>query len=147
GMALMLKAADKSKGGRVEYEIAELLLIGTNGLQADHAEAMKWYTRAAGRGNVDAMSTLGGLWENEPLTDWSKMMDKMRQGQDLAQLMKERERTAFRRNIAESYCWRVRAALLDSNLSQYELALMMSRSDSDTFGNERKPDLVQADFW
>jgi TPR repeat protein len=147
GIALMLKAADRSKGGKVEYEIAELYLIGTNGLEANHAEAMKWYTRAASRGNIDAMSTLGGLWENEPTKDWSKMMEKLRQGGDLAQLVKEQEKTAFKRNIAESYCWRVRAALLDSNLSQYELALMMSRSDSDSFGNERKPDLVQADFW
>ena len=35
GIALLLKAAEKSTGGEVEYQIGDLYLIGTNGLASD----------------------------------------------------------------------------------------------------------------
>jgi TPR repeat protein len=136
GVALLLKAAERSKGGVVEYQIADLYLIGTNGLPKDHEEGMKWYAISASRGNVDAMATLGGLWENEPMPDMSKLLET---GRWPAQ--------TFKRDIVQSYCWRVRAALMDNHLAQYELALMLSRDNSDSRGNVIKSDLVQADFW
>lgn len=137
GVALMLKAAENSKGGEAEYKIAELYLIGTNGLPHDHEEAMKWYTRAAGRGHVFAMTILGGLWENVPLND---LIDAMRAGQFP---LKRR----FEPDVVQSYCWRVRAASMGSTLAQYELATMLTRRSSDSRGNVIEPDLVQADFW
>jgi TPR repeat protein len=61
GIALLLKAAEQGKGGEIEQQIADLYLIGTNGLAADHEEGMKWYAIAASRGNVRAMATLDCL--------------------------------------------------------------------------------------
>jgi TPR repeat protein len=109
GIALLLKAAEQSKGGEIEYQIAELYLVGTNGLSRDHDEAMKWYAVAASRGNVSAMSTLGGLWENVPPND---LVAAMRAGTP---------DRVFKPDIVQSYCWRMRAALMDSTLAQYEL--------------------------
>jgi TPR repeat protein len=136
GIALMLKAAEHSRGGETEYQIAQLYLTGANGLTRDHEEAMKWYARAAGRGHVFSMATLGGLWENVPLND---LVDAMRAGQFPIR--------KFEPDIVQSYCWRVRAAQMGSTLAQYELALMLTRRSSDSRGNVIEPDLVQADFW
>jgi TPR repeat protein len=36
---------------------------GLSGLAQDHAEAVKWYRRAAEQGNVDAQATLGFRYE------------------------------------------------------------------------------------
>jgi TPR repeat protein len=135
GIALLLKAAEQSKGGEIEYQIAELYLVGTNGLSSDHDEAMKWYAIAAGRGNISAMSTLGGLWENVPLND---LVAAMRAGTP---------DRVFKPDIVQSYCWRMRAALMGSTVAQYELALMLTRRSTDTRGNVIEPDLVQADMW
>jgi TPR repeat protein len=135
GIAMLLKAAEKSEGGEVEYQIAELYLVGTNGLAHDHDEAMKWYTRAAARGHVTSMSTLGGLWQNVPLND---LVAAMRSGSP---------DHVFKPDIVQSYCWRMRAALMGSTLAQYELALMLSRSNSDSRGNVIEADLVHADAW
>jgi TPR repeat protein len=136
GIALLLKAAEQSHDGEVEYQVGDLYLIGTNGLQKDHEEAMRWYARSAGRGNVRAMATLGGLWENEPMMDFDKLLQA-------GQIPKK----TFERDVVQSFCWRTRAALLDSALAQYELALMRSRRNTDNHGNVIEPDLVQADFW
>lgn len=136
GIALLLRAAGQSKDGDVEYQIGDLYLIGTNGLTKDHEEAMKWYAISASRGNLDAMATLGGLWENEPMMDMRKLLET-------GQIPKR----TFESDIVQSYCWRVRASLLDSALAQYELALMLSRHNSDSRGNVIEPDLVEADFW
>ncbi len=75
GVALLLKAAAKSTGGEAEYQIGDLYLIGTNGLASNHEEAMKWYAISASRGNVRAMATLGGLWENAPMMDLRKVLE------------------------------------------------------------------------
>lgn len=136
GIALLLKAADAKKDGQVEYQIADLYLIGTNGLASNHAESMKWYAISASRGNVDAMATLGGLWENAPIMDLQKIM----------QTGRIPERT-FEPDVVQSYCWRVRAALMDSHLAQYELALMRSRRVSDNRDHVLEPDLLEADYW
>jgi len=136
GIALLVKAAEQGKGGEIEQQVADLYLIGTNGLAADHEEGMKWYAIAASRGNVRAMATLAGLWENEPLTDMVKLMQS-------GQFPKK----TFERDIVQSYCWRMRAFLMGDSLAHYELALMRTRRNSDSRGNVIEPDLIQADFW
>jgi TPR repeat protein len=107
GVALLHKAAERDASGDAAYELAESYLTGTNGLDRDHGEAMRWYAVSASRGNVHAMATLGGLWEHE-------------------------------QDVVQSYCWRIRAAMMGMPLAQYELALFLARY---------KFDLVQADFW
>jgi TPR repeat protein len=136
GVALLLKAAEQGKGGEIEQQIADLYLIGTNGLAADHEEGMKWYAIAASRGNVRAMATLAGLWENEPLMDLRKIVESGRIA-----------KKTFERDVVQSYCWRMRASLMGDSLAHYELALMRSRCNSDNHGNVIEPDLIQADFW
>jgi TPR repeat protein len=136
GIALLLKAAEKKADGDVEYQIGDLYLTGTNGLTKNHEEAMKWYAVSASRGNAHAMSTLGGLWENEPWVDMAQVLKTGRLP----------EKT-FERDIMQSYCWRMRAALMDYPIAHYELALVLSRHNSDNHGHELDPDLIQADFW
>jgi TPR repeat protein len=136
GIALLLKAAGQGTGGDIEYQIADLYLIGTNGLAKDHEEAMKWYAKSASRGSVRAMATLGGLWENEPMIDMRKLMETGRI-----------PKKTFERDVVQSYCWRMRASLMGDSLAHYELALMRSRRNSDSRGNVIEPDLIQADFW
>jgi TPR repeat protein len=137
GVALMLKSAERSAGGEGEFKIAQLYLVGTNGLPRDHAEAMKWYTRAAERGHLLAMATLGSLWEKAPMAD---LIEAMKSGQ-----FSTKQR--FEPDVVQSYCWRARAAEMGSALAQYELALMLTRQSSDSRGNVIEPDLVLADFW
>ena len=59
GIALLLKAAEQGKGGEIEQQIADLYLIGTNGLAADHEEGMKWYAIAASRGAISCRAIAG----------------------------------------------------------------------------------------
>jgi hypothetical protein len=92
---------------------------------------------AASRGHVFSMATLGGLWENQPMSD---LMDALKRFQ-------MPPRPTFEPDIVQSYCWRVRASLMDSKLAQYELALMRSRRTSDNRNNVLEPDLVEADVW
>jgi TPR repeat protein len=136
GIALLLEAAGQGTGGDIEYQIGDLYLIGTNGLPANHEEGMKWYAISAGRGNIRAMATLAGLWENEPMMDMRKLMETGRI-----------PKKTFERDIVQSYCWRMRASLMGDALAHYELALMRSRRNSDSHGNVIEPDLIQADFW
>ncbi len=127
GIALLRKAGEQSKDGYVAYQIAELFLIGTNGMPHDHEEAMRWYTIAASRGHIFSMETLGGLWENVPIND---LVAAMRSGQP---------DNVFKPDIVQSYCWRMRAALMGGRLAQYELALMLTRRSSDSRGNVIEP--------
>jgi TPR repeat protein len=136
GIALLLKAAQHEAGGEIEFEIADLYLIGTNGLPHDHEEGMKWYAISASHGNLLAMATLGGLWENAPMIDLSKVLETGRIPEQ-----------TFEPDIVQSYCWRMRAAMMGMPLAQYELALMRTRRTSDRRGNVIAPDLIQADFW
>lgn len=138
GIALLRQAGEQSKDGETAYKIAELYLVGTNGLPHDHEEAMRWYTLAASRGHVFSMATLGGLWQNRPMND---LLDALKAGQFPS------SKPIFEPDIVQSYCWRVRAALMDSPLAQYELALMLTDHHSDNRGNVLEPDLVQADVW
>jgi hypothetical protein len=53
----------------------------------------------------------------------------------------------FKPDIVQSYCWRMRAALMGGRLAQYELAQMLTRRSSDSRGNVIEPDLLEADVW
>jgi hypothetical protein len=83
------------------------------------------------------MATLGGLWENRPMAD---LLDALKAGQFPS-------KQTFEPDIVQSYCWRVRAAMMDSTLAQYELALRLTDRQTDNRGNVLEPDLVQADVW
>jgi TPR repeat protein len=136
GIELLRRAGEKSQDGETAYKIAELFLVGTNGMPRDHEEAMRWYAIAASRGHVFSIATLGGLWENRPFAD---VMDSLKNYQ-------MPPKPTFEPDVVQSYCWRVRASLMDSKLAQYELALMRSRNVSDNRGNVLDPDLVEAWF-
>ena len=142
GMALMFKAAEGSPMGAGDWDVAELYLLGTNGLKANREEAMKWYARSASKGNVRALATLGSLWENEPTIDPRELLKQAQSGQPL-----RIPEQPFKRDIVASYCWRVRAALLDDFTTQYELALMRSRRLEDRRDNVLDVDLIEADTW
>jgi TPR repeat protein len=137
GMALLRQAGERSSDGETAYSIANLYLVGTNGMPRDHEEAMKWYALAASRGHLLSMATLGSLWQNRPMAD---LFDALKAGQFPP-------RPTFEPDIVQSYCWRMRAALMDGALAQYELALMLTDRHSDNRGNVVEPDLVQADVW
>ena len=142
GLALLLTAAQGGQHGDTEYEIGDLFLIGTNGLEADREEAMKWYAKAASRGNVPAMAMLGSLWENEPMLGAQQKLDI----QEILRTGKIPE-PKFKRNIVQSYCWRVRAALMDDFSAQYNLAMFRWTRQDDRFDNVIEADLLEADFW
>lgn len=122
GLALLRKAA--SLGSKAaELDLANLYLIGTNGLPHNRNEGLKWYGVAASHGDLDAMLSLGSLWRNAPMDDRS-----------------------FKTDVALAYCWLVRAAMMDKAAAQYDLALVLSRGEHDDRGVIPK-DLIQADYW
>jgi len=51
------------------------------------------------------------------------------------------------RNLAESYCWLMRAALLDDPQAQEKLSMTLVSGDVDNMGTTIGADLVQADFF
>jgi TPR repeat protein len=123
GIDLLKKAAAHGSHD-AERELARLYTLGTNGLPSDRAMGMTWYAVAASHGDVDAMLSLGSMWRNAPIGD-----------------------TKFQTDVILGYCWLVRAAMLDKAAAQYDLALLFSRGEHDSKGNEMPRDLIQADFW
>jgi TPR repeat protein len=123
GIDLLKKAAALGSHD-AERDLAGLYTLGTNGLPHDRETGMKWYAAAANHGDVDAMMTLGYMWMNAPIND-----------------------SNFRTDVILGYCWLVRAAMLDKAQAQYELALIFSRGEHDSKGNDMPRDLIQADFW
>ena len=51
------------------------------------------------------------------------------------------------RNLAQAFCWLMRAALLDQPQAQEKLSMMFARGEHDDHGNAVPIDLVQADVW
>jgi TPR repeat protein len=135
GLALLRQAADRGSIAAAR-DLAHLYTLGTDGLPRDHDEGMRWYTVAASHGDVDSMVTLGSMWRNAPMAD---VLDALEKGQI--------PRQRFQPDIVQGYCWLVRAAMLGSASSQYELALFRSRDESDNRGNAIALDYIQADFW
>ena len=51
------------------------------------------------------------------------------------------------RNVAQAFCWLMRAALLNQPQAQEKLSMMFARGERDDQGNAVPVDLVQADVW
>jgi hypothetical protein len=51
------------------------------------------------------------------------------------------------RNVAQGFCWLMRAALLDQPQAQEQLSMMFARGERDDHGNVIAIDHVQADLW
>ncbi|MGD0640889.1 MAG: tetratricopeptide repeat protein [Roseiarcus sp.] len=123
GLDLLKRAV--AKGSRpAEADLAELYLLGAPGVPANRGESMRWLTISASQGDVESMTSLGSMWMNTP-------GDVPSSAEDLTQ----------------SYCWLMRAALLDWPPAQEQLAMNLSRGQSDDHGAKIPVDLVQADAW
>jgi len=118
GVALMKQAFDRGAIGAAA-DLAQLYLLGAPGLPADRQKYLTWMQAAARRGDSEAMLSVGYAAMNGPSND---------------------------RDLALSYCWLMRAALLDNPRAQEKLSLTFAQGDSD--GRTAIPaDLVQADYW
>jgi hypothetical protein len=51
------------------------------------------------------------------------------------------------RNLAEGFCWLMRAALLDHVQAQEKLSTIFAEGEKDSRGTVIAIDLIQADFW
>ena len=89
GLAMLTRAAEKGSSG-AEQDLSQLYLAGAPGVSASRPEALRWLAASAGHGNVDAMVSLGYMSMNTPIGVSSS-----------------------ERNLAEGFCWLMRAALLD----------------------------------
>ena len=120
----LLKRAAATGSSAGERDLAQLYLLGAPGVAPDRNEALKWLGASARHGDVDAMVSLGYLSMNTPIGVSSK-----------------------ERNLAESYCWLMRAALLDDPQAQEKGSMTLASGDADDMGTTIGADLVQADFF
>ncbi len=123
GLAMIKRAADKGSFD-AEKDLSDLYLRGAPGVTASRPEALKWLAASARHGNVDAMLNLGYMSMNTPIGVPSTQAD-----------------------LAEGYCWLVRAALLDQPQAHEKLSMMFTDGEKDSRGTVIAADLVQADFW
>jgi len=119
GLAMLKSAAEKGST-EAEQDLSQLYLNGAPGIAADRPEAMRWLRQSAGHGNADAMFSYGYMAMTAPI-----------KGKD----------------VAEGYCWIVRAAMLDHKAAQEKLTNVFSLGEKDDRGNVIPADLAQADFW
>lgn len=120
GVALMKRAFDQGAVGAAA-DLAQLYLVGALGLPADRGQYLAWMQAAARRGDSEAMLSIGYAAMNSagPAGD---------------------------RDLALSFCWLMRAALLDNPRAQEKLSLTFAQGETD--GRYAIPaDLVQADTW
>jgi TPR repeat protein len=123
GLDILKSAAAKGSIGAMD-DLAFMYLIGAPGVPASRPESLKWYTAAASHGEIEAMVTLGGMWDTAPGSMTSSVRD-----------------------AAQAFCWLMRASLLDWARAQEPLALMYARGNKDEHGTQIARDPVQADFW
>ena len=103
GLDILKNAAAKGSIGAMD-DLAFMYLIGAPGVPASRPESLMWYTAAASHGEIEAMVTLGGMWDTAPGSMTSSVRD-----------------------AAQSFCWLMRASLLDWARAQEPLALMYAR--------------------
>ena len=120
----MLKRAIASGSRPAEADLARLDLLGAPGVPANRSESMKWLAAAASQGDVESMTSLGYMWMNTPADVPSSAED-----------------------LTQSFCWLMRAALLDWAPAQEQLAMNFAGGQSDDHGAKISVDLVQADTW
>ncbi|MGO9757205.1 MAG: tetratricopeptide repeat protein [Roseiarcus sp.] len=118
GLNLLKRAAELGSSG-AESDLSRLYLLGAPGVPADRPAARMWLAASASHGDLDAMNTLGYMGFNAP----------------------------GERNVAEGFCWLMRASLLDYARAQEELSMILARGESDDHGATIPIDLVQADLW
>ena len=124
GLALLRQAVEKGSAA-AEDDLAHLYLLGGPGVPADRQEALKWFSVSANHGNVEAMSTLGHMSLTTPIGVPSTARD-----------------------VAQGYCWLVRAALLQDAEAAEKLSFTFAQGEAtDTQGNSVPIDLIQADLW
>jgi len=123
GLGLLKRAAELGSSG-AEIDLSRLYLLGAPGVPANRPEAKKWLASSAVHGNVDAMTTLGFMGFNTP-----------------------GDAPPGERNVADGFCWLMRAALLDQAQAQEELSMILARGERDDHGAMIAIDLVQADLW
>ncbi len=119
GLDLLKRAAEKGSSD-AETDLAQLYLNGAPGLQANLPDALKWFATSARHGNVGAMVNLGYMAVNASISS---------------------------RNLADGYCWLMRAALLDDVRAHEKLSTLFAQGEKDDRGNTLAVDLVQADLW
>jgi len=120
GLALMRRAFDLGSTGAAG-ELAHLYLLGAPGLPADRGQFLNWMQASARRGDSEAMLSIGYAAMNPPGTSTD-------------------------RDLTLSFCWLMRAALLDNPRAQEKLSLTFEQGETDgrlTIA----ADLVQADAW
>jgi len=123
GLAMVKRAAEKGSFD-AEKDLFQLYLDGAPGVPVNRPEAMKWLAASARHGNVDAMLNLGYMSMSTPIGTPSSQAD-----------------------LAEGYCWLMRAALLDQPQAHEKLSMMFTDGEKDSRGTVIAADLVQADFW
>jgi TPR repeat protein len=120
----MLKSAAEKGSSDAEKDLSQLYLNGAPGVPANRPEAMKWLAVSARHGNVDAMLNLGYMSMSKPIGAPS--------GQS---------------NLAEGFCWLMRAALLDHVQAHEKLSMIFALGEKDDHGTAIPVDLIQADLW
>jgi TPR repeat protein len=123
GLAMLTRAAENGSSG-AEQDLSQLYLSGAPGVPANRPEALRWLAASARHGNVDAMVSLGYMSMNTPIGVSSS-----------------------ERNLAEGFCWLMRAALLDQVQAQEKLSTIFAQGEKDDRGSIIAIDLIQADFW
>jgi TPR repeat protein len=123
GLGMLTGAAEKGSSG-AEQDLSQLYLNGAPGVPANRPEALRWLAVSARHGNVDAMVSLGYMSLNTPIGVPST-----------------------ERNLAEGFCWLMRAALLDQVQAQEKLSTIFAEGEKDSRGTVIAIDLIQADFW
>ncbi|MEP7031855.1 MAG: tetratricopeptide repeat protein [Pseudolabrys sp.] len=119
GLAMIKAAADKGSSA-AEQDLSQLYLNGAPGITPNRPEAMRWLAASARHGNVDAMLNLGYMSIGASSNE---------------------------RNVAEGYCWLMRAALLDNVQAHEKLSTIFASGEKDSRGTVIAVDLVQADYW
>jgi TPR repeat protein len=123
GLAMIKHAAEKGSSD-AEKDLSQLYLNGAPGVPANRPEALKWLAVSARHGNVDAMLNLGYMSMSTPIGTPSSQAD-----------------------LAEGFCWLMRAALLDHVQAHEKLSMIFGTGEKDARGTVIPIDLVQADFW
>jgi len=123
GLDLMKRAVEKGSSGAAN-DLSHVYLLGAPGVPANRNESLRWISISANRGNVDAMWALG------------------------YRLMSTASAVpASERDVAQGFCWLMRAAVLDQPQAQEQLSMIFARGEKDDHGTMIPIDLVQADLW
>jgi hypothetical protein len=121
GLAMMSRAFDLGSVGAAS-DLAQIYILGAPGVPSDRSQFLKWMEAGARRGDSEAMLSIGYAAMNSPGP-----------ASDL--------------DLTTSYCWLVRAALIDNPRAQEQLSLNFTREEADERGVRIGADLVQADYW